>query len=74
MSAHIAFPGISDEQKLPATLDDSILGDLLLDSLGFDGLVITDGLEMRGITSKFSPGRAVVKALKRRCRYHADKP
>lgn len=63
MSAHIAFPGISDEQKLPATLDDSILGDLLLDSLGFDGLVVTDGLEMRGITSKFSPGRAVVKAL-----------
>ncbi len=63
MSAHIAFPGISDENKLPATLDGSILGDLLLDSLGFDGLVITDGLEMRGITSKFSPGRAVVKAL-----------
>ncbi|MDZ7680696.1 MAG: serine hydrolase [Fodinibius sp.] len=32
--------------------------------LDFNGMVVTDGLEMRGISSNFSPGEAVVKALK----------
>lgn len=63
MSAHISFPQISDDPKLPGTLDDTILDDMLKDSLNFEGVVITDGLEMHGIASKFSPGRVVVKAL-----------
>ncbi len=63
MSAHISFPQISDHPELPGTLDSTIIGSLLHDSLGFKGVVVTDGLEMSGITSKFSPGRAVVKAL-----------
>lgn len=64
MSAHIAFPGVNQNQFLPATLDGTILKDMLTDSLNFNGMVVTDGLEMRGITSKFSPGSAVVHALK----------
>ena len=63
MSAHIAFPNIGLDPDLPSTLDPTILSDILTDSLHFDGLVITDGMDMRGITSKYSPGRAVVKAL-----------
>ena len=63
MSAHISFPLISDHPELPGTLDPSIMGGLLADSLNFDGVVVTDGLEMQGISSKFSPGRAVVQAL-----------
>lgn len=63
MSAHISFPNISRNIGLPTTLDDSILQDILIDSLGFDGLVITDGLEMRGITEHYSPGEAVVMSL-----------
>lgn len=63
MSAHISFPQISAHPELPGTLDSTIIGGILRDSLNFKGLVVTDGLEMRGITSKFSPGRAVVRAL-----------
>ncbi len=63
MSAHIAFPNLNTAEFLPATLDSAILGSLLMDSLKFDGMVVTDGLEMKGISSKFSPGRAVVQAL-----------
>ncbi len=63
MSAHISFPKISDQPEIPGTLDESILGDILMDSLNFEGVVVTDGLEMSGITKKFSPGRAVVRAL-----------
>lgn len=63
MSAHISFPQISAHPELPGTLDESILTGILRDSLNFDGLVVTDGLEMEGIASKFSPGKVVVQAL-----------
>lgn len=63
MSAHISFPNISGHKDLPGTLDKSILQRILIDSLSFDGLVVTDGLEMQGITNHFSPGEAVIKAL-----------
>ena len=63
MSAHIAFPEISEHEGLPGTLDPSILNRILIDSLNFDGLIVTDGLEMKGITEHFSPGDAVIRAL-----------
>ncbi|MEX2435669.1 MAG: glycoside hydrolase family 3 N-terminal domain-containing protein [Balneolaceae bacterium] len=63
MSAHIAYPNISENIDLPGTLDESILSRILIDSLNFKGLVVTDGLEMKGITDKFSPGEAVIQAL-----------
>jgi beta-glucosidase-like glycosyl hydrolase/CubicO group peptidase (beta-lactamase class C family) len=63
MTAHIAYPQINRNEFLPATLDAKVLGNVLIDSLNFSGMVVTDGLEMKGITSRFSPGRAVVRAL-----------
>ena len=63
MSAHIAFPNISENLNLPGTLDESILNKILVDSLGFDGLIVTDGLDMQGITYNYSPGEAVILAL-----------
>ncbi len=63
MSAHIAFPNISDNPNLPGTLDPSILQRILVDSLNFKGLIATDGLEMRGISAHFSPGEAIIRAL-----------
>ena len=63
MSAHIAYPNLSEETGLPATLDKTILNEILIDSLNFEGIIITDGLEMNGIASKYSPGSAVVQAL-----------
>lgn len=63
MSSHIAFPKISETPGIPGTLDETILRRILVDSLNFDGLIVTDGLEMRGITDHYSPGEAVVMAL-----------
>lgn len=63
MSAHISFPQISENEGLPGTLDPSILNRILIDSLSFNGLIVTDGLEMQGISAHYSPGEAVIKAL-----------
>lgn len=63
MSAHINFPEISKNPGRPSTLDRSILDRILIDSLGFQGLIVTDGLEMRGISAHYSPGEAIRMAL-----------
>ena len=63
MSAHIAFPKINPSSPTPATMNQEIIGELLRKKLKFDGIVITDGLEMGGITSLFSPGEAVIQSL-----------
>ncbi len=63
MTAHIALPRITDDPQLPATLSPTILTDILRRRLGFDGVVITDGLEMQGIVERYGSGRAAVLAI-----------
>ncbi len=62
MTAHVAVPALAPPD-LPATLSPAILTGLLRKQLGFQGLVITDALEMRGIANGFSAGDAAVRAL-----------
>ena len=62
MTAHLALPKI-DPTGRPATLSHPVLTGILRDSLGFDGIIITDGMRMQGITDKFSPAEAAVSAL-----------
>jgi len=63
MSAHISFPNLSDQPLVPGTLDPNVLGRLLVDSLRYEGLIVSDALEMRGVTSVFKPGEAAVAAI-----------
>jgi beta-N-acetylhexosaminidase len=60
MTAHICVPALSDA---PATLCDVLLHDLLRDELGFDGVVITDALEMGAISNLCGFEEAAVRAL-----------
>lgn len=61
MTAHIVVEAIDDSQ--PATLSSAVTTDLLRDDLGFDGLVITDALNMQAITDEAQSGPASVQAL-----------
>lgn len=54
MTAHISFPELEKSSKVPASLSRNIVTDLLTDELGFNGLKITDALNMAGITKHFS--------------------
>jgi beta-N-acetylhexosaminidase len=62
MTAHIAVPALAPPD-LPATLSPEILTGLLRHDLGFQGLVVTDALDMGGIAKGFSTGEACVRAL-----------
>jgi beta-N-acetylhexosaminidase len=64
MSAHILVPAMD---SVPATVSRRIMTDLLRGEMGFDGLVMTDGLEMRGITDGYGIAGATVLALAAGC-------
>jgi beta-N-acetylhexosaminidase len=62
MTAHIATPTLTGDE-MPATLSRRVLGGVLRDELKFDGLVITDELEMDAIDRNYGVGRAAVMAI-----------
>jgi beta-N-acetylhexosaminidase len=64
MTAHIALPCIDGEaDPPPATLSPAVMTGILRDSLGFDGLVVTDALTMGAIIKKYGVGETVVRAF-----------
>ena len=63
MTAHVAFPGLGDPIDLPATLSSRIVTGMLRDSLGFDGLIVTDALNMEGIVQTGSAADIAVRTV-----------
>jgi beta-N-acetylhexosaminidase len=61
MTAHVKFPAL--DQKHPATLSEAIVTGLLRHQLGYDGVVVSDDLEMKAISDRHSAGEAAVLAL-----------
>ncbi|MFC7495963.1 MULTISPECIES: glycoside hydrolase family 3 protein [unclassified Nocardioides] len=61
MTAHVVLPAI--DPGVPATMSEKILTGLLRDELGFDGLIVTDALDMQGATSTYPPDVAPVEAF-----------
>ena len=62
MLAHIAYPEI-DSSGLPATFSHPIVTDLLRNELGFDGLVITDDIQMGGAAAIKDVRERAVRAI-----------
>jgi len=61
---YVAGPAeVAHDATLPASLSTRIIEGLLRKELGFHGLVITDALDMGGITDHFDPGEAAVRAI-----------
>jgi beta-N-acetylhexosaminidase len=63
MTAHVAVPRITGESKTPATLSARILTDTLRDMLQFQGLIVTDALEMAGVANQYWCGLAAIRAI-----------
>ncbi|WP_224243292.1 glycoside hydrolase family 3 protein [Hyalangium gracile] len=63
MTAHVAIPRLTGD-NVPATLSPQVLDGLLRKELGFDGLVLTDEMEMEAITQRYGAGRAAVLAVR----------
>jgi beta-N-acetylhexosaminidase len=65
MTAHVLVTSIDDER--PATLSPKIVQRLLRDELAFDGVIVSDDLQMKAIADTYSPADAAVAAIAAGC-------
>ncbi len=63
MTGHLAVPALEPDPDLPATMSATITTDLLRHQMGFDGLVVTDALDMGGVTVRYPPGEVAVRSI-----------
>lgn len=64
MVAHLHVPSLGSEPNKPTTLSPKVVTDLLKEEMGFQGLVFTDALNMKGVSSLYPPGEVDLLALK----------
>jgi len=66
MVAHLSVPALESNPERVATTSPAVVTDLLRKQLGFNGIVVTDALDMAGLTRLYAPnvGRAAVDAFK----------
>jgi beta-N-acetylhexosaminidase len=66
MVAHVTVPALDSDPNHVATISTAVVSDLLEKRLGFKGLIVTDALDMAGLTHLFANdiGRAAVEAFK----------
>jgi beta-glucosidase-like glycosyl hydrolase/CubicO group peptidase (beta-lactamase class C family) len=64
MTGHLQVPEFESNSRLPASLSASVIQKKLLNDLEFKGLVISDAMNMAGVTKNFRPGEAAVLAIK----------
>ena len=62
MVSHISCPNVTGDNT-PATLSKMMITDILRNDMGFDGMVITDAMNMGAITAQYSSSEAAVAAL-----------
>ena len=63
MTAHIHLPALDPTPDLPATLSPQIISDFLRREMGFKGLLVSDAMDMGGVTTLYSPEEAAIKAI-----------
>ncbi|MEU8248644.1 glycoside hydrolase family 3 N-terminal domain-containing protein [Nonomuraea sp. NPDC048916] len=61
MTGHLLVPAY--DAGLPATLSPKVLTGLLREELGFDGVIVTDGIEMAAVSGRYGIGGASVRAI-----------
>ncbi len=64
MVAHLHVPAIDARKNRPTTLSRATVVELLRKRMGYEGLIVTDAMEMEGVAKFFRPGQAEVEALR----------
>lgn len=64
MVAHLAVPALDDRKNMPTTLSHNVVTKLLKEEMGFEGLIFTDALNMKGVADFYKPGVVDLMALK----------
>lgn len=62
MAAHISVPNITNDDT-PTSLSKTMITDVLRGQMGYDGIVVTDAMNMGAVTEQYTSAQAAVKAL-----------
>jgi beta-N-acetylhexosaminidase len=62
MAAHISVPNIMNDDT-PTSLSKTMITDVLREQMGYDGIVVTDAMNMGAVTEQYTSAQAAVKAL-----------
>jgi beta-N-acetylhexosaminidase len=65
MTAHVLVPALDEEQ--PASLSPRVIHDVLRAELGYEGVILSDDLEMKAISTRRSVPAAAVQAIRAGC-------
>jgi beta-glucosidase-like glycosyl hydrolase/CubicO group peptidase (beta-lactamase class C family) len=63
MTAHLSVPALDKNKKRPTSLSYKVVTKLLKKKMGFDGLIVTDGLDMKGVTKYYKRGNVAKEAF-----------
>lgn len=63
MVAHMSIPALDNTPNLPSTLSKPIIAGILKEKLGFEGLIFSDAMDMKGVVKYFPKGEADVRGL-----------
>ncbi len=63
MVAHMSFPALDNRPNSPTSLSKFVIDTLLKQHLGFEGLVFTDALNMKGVAKYYAPGYVDLEAF-----------
>ncbi len=64
MVAHLFVPSLDSANNRPSTLSKAIVNDILKEEYGFNGLIFTDALNMKGVADYYKPGQLEVEAIR----------
>ncbi len=64
MVGHISAPELTGGDNIPSSLSETVITGILRGELGYDGIIITDALNMGAITEYYEPDVAAIMALK----------
>lgn len=65
MTAHVVFPAIDPD--VPATLSRAVITGLLRQELGYDGVIVSDDLEMKAVADHYGVAESAVRAIEAGC-------
>ena len=69
MVSHISVSRVTETAQ-PASMSELIMKTILREELGFEGVIITDAMDMASITDKYSSEEACTRRIRGRCRYN----
>ncbi len=64
MVAHLQVNAIDDRPNMPSSLSERIVLPILRQQMAFDGLVFTDGIDMKAVSNNYKDGEGAIRAIR----------